>query len=377
MTFPSEYSQKLSRRGFLKSLGASAAALVIGRLVPNAVFAQERAFEMLVVGDSLVWGQGLREDQKFYSLTADWLRTAAFGRRREVNVKVKAHSGATFKFGPKDAEAYKKAGRDEGHAYPGEVNVAFPSMFKQVESAAAEYRAAGLSGGADLVMITGGITDITVEKVLDPYEDPAKLMPEIEKFCRDGMSEFLEHVGSHNPNARIAVVGYFPMISSYSSSGRVFNAWLYTLGIPSFIRMIANNALFRKLFFQKLRKKAIARSKFWVAESDKNLQAAVDRFNAKVGGSRAVFIKAPLTEENAAEAPNTKLFRMKKNGSVEDPVYADRKAACKTSLTDLKRSTGIDWSIKRCTMAAVGHPDPAGARAYAEATKQVLSNLIG
>jgi lysophospholipase L1-like esterase len=365
-----------SRRDFLKWLGASAAAVFTGRLVPRSAFAQGRAFEMLVVGDSLVWGQGLQEPQKFYSLTADWLRSEVFGARRVVNVKVKAHSGATFKFDPKAAQDYRKAGRDEAHSYPGEVNVAFPSMFKQVESAAAEYRAEGIQGGADLVMITGGITDITVEKVLDPYDDPAKLTPLIEKYCRDGMTELLEHVAAHNPDARIAVVGYFPMISSHSSSSRVFSAWLYTLGVPKFIRVIANNPLFRRLFFQKLRKRAIARSKLWMTESDKNLQAAVDRVNTKLGGSRAIFIKGPLTEEHAAEAPNTKLFRMKKNGSVEDPVYAERKSACKTSLTDLKKTTGIDWSIKRCTMAAVGHPDPAGARAYADAIKQALSGIF-
>jgi hypothetical protein len=170
-----------SRRDFLKRLGAASALLFASRGGIKTFAADDsNPFEFLVVGDSLVWGQGLEEKDKFYSLTAGWLGNDAFGTRRDVNLKVKAHSGSTLKFHADEAEKYKKAGCDETYFHKPEVNVGFPSIWKQIEVATEEYRAAGKTGGADLIMLTGGITDISVAKVLDPFGDN-KLPPMIEK----------------------------------------------------------------------------------------------------------------------------------------------------------------------------------------------------
>jgi hypothetical protein len=61
-----------SRRQILKHIGASAAFLLMSRNVlslPNNFFsADSQPFEMLVVGDSHVSGQGLLEKNKFYYL---------------------------------------------------------------------------------------------------------------------------------------------------------------------------------------------------------------------------------------------------------------------------------------------------------------------
>lgn len=365
-----------NRREFLKALAATAALGVAGRGAFHLAPSQDRPFEFLVVGDSLIWGQGLEEKDKFYSLTADWLRREAFGKTREVNLKVKAHSGATIKFDPKEAEKYRKAGRDEAFFYKPEVNIGFPSMWKQVEVAAGEYKAAGVTGGADLIMVTAGITDISVEGVLDPFGDNKKLVGLIETTCRDRVSELLEHTAAHHPNALIALVGYFPMLSPSSSGKKVFNAWLETLDVPGFLQPLANNPVMRKLVFNKIRRAGIRRSRIWLEESNRNFQRAVDAANAKAGRRRAIFIRSPLTEDQAAEAPNTLLFRMKANGDVEDPLFEERRRDCRTSLAELKKTTGIKYSAERCARAAVGHPDPNGSRAYAEAIRAALAALV-
>ena len=96
----------VSRRDFLKSLGAVSALLVAGRSGLTIFGAeQEKPYEFLVIGDSLIWGQGLEEKDKFYTLTHEWLKTTAFGKPRAVNMKVEAHSGATLKL---HAEEKKK-----------------------------------------------------------------------------------------------------------------------------------------------------------------------------------------------------------------------------------------------------------------------------
>ena len=331
-----------------------------------------RPFEMLVVGDSLVWGQGLEEKDKFYTLFGDWLRKDAFGRPSDVNIKIKAHSGSTAKFHPDEAEKYKKAGRDETYPFKPEVNVSFPSIFKQIDVAADEYRTVGTSG-ADLIMLTGCITDITTSRVYNPKGDDDELRREVQKYCRDDMYDVIERAAELNPKALIAVVGYFPAIGSKSSSKRLLNAWLEALGASGFRKAMLNNPIIRPLFFNKLKKRAMERSHIWLEESDKNLRSAVDKLNTKYGTTRAVFIKSPLTLDDATETPNTKLFRMGKNGVVADPMAKSRIKDCNDALPKLKTETGIDFPIRLCEIAAIGHPDAAGARAYAETLKTTLT----
>ena len=71
-----------TRRSFLKRIGAFSAALHVGRESMRAVNAEQTPLDFLVVGDSVVWGQGLAEQEKFYSLTAEWLRNEAFAQPR-------------------------------------------------------------------------------------------------------------------------------------------------------------------------------------------------------------------------------------------------------------------------------------------------------
>ncbi len=365
-----------SRREFLKRLGAVSTLLLASRSGLLSFTAnQAKPFEFLVIGDSVIWGQGLEEKDKFYTLTADWLRNEAFGARREVNLKVKAHSGSTLKFHPDDAAKYKKAGRDETHLYKPEVNIGFPSSWKQVEVADDEYSAAG-KNGADLIMICGGITDITTSRVFDPNGDDEALKNDIKSHCQDDMYDVLDLAATKNPNAKLAVIGYFPAISPYTTNSKIFNAWLEIISFPRPLKIFVNNPLTRRLFFKRLKTGAIRRSRIWLEESDTHLQIAVDRINEKHGAQRAVFIKSPFTEENAAEAPKTLLFRMGKGGVVKDPIARERIKDCREALPELKRSTGIEYSVRLCELAGVGHPDPAGARLYAEAIKSALAKML-
>ena len=367
---------KISRREFFRSLAATSLVAVVGRSSVFRFFNSDRPFELLVVGDSLIWGQGLEEKDKFYSLIAEWLRHGAFGKPCDVNMKVKAHSGATIFFDAKEAAKYRAAGRDENHFYKGEVNVSTPSISKQVETAAAEYSLQGRTRGADLVLLTAGVTDISVEGVLNPYEDPQKLKPLIEEVCGKRVGKLLEQIGQSNPDAPIAVIGYYPMLSKRSSRTAVFNAWLEILGVPNWLQGFANNPIMRPILFGRLFNRAIERSQIWSVESDRHLKNSVAEHNSRVGREQAIFVPSPLTEENTAEAPNTLLFRMRKNGTVEDPQYLARKSDCKTAFADLERTTGIKYHLKRCTVAAVGHPDPAGARSYFEAIKTAIRPIL-
>lgn len=365
-----------SRRDFLKHLGAASALLTLGGSgLAHLTNIDDPPFEVLVVGDSIIWGQGLEEKDKFYSLIAEWLRTEAFGKARQVYLKVKAHSGSTLKFHPGEAEKYKKVGRNEDYPFKPEVNVGFPSIWKQIEMAANEYRAEG-KRGADLMMICGGITDITTSRVFDPKGNDDTLRSEVRRYCRDDMFDVLELAANNNPNALLAVIGYFPVITPYSQNGKMLNAWLEALSFPRAMKVFVNNPVVRPMVFNKLKKRAIERSRIWLEESNKNFESAVNALNEKHRSKRAVFVRTPLTEENGAEAPKTMLFRMGRNGVVEDAVARQRIKECREALPELKKTTGIDYPLRLCEIAAIGHPNPDGSRAYAEAIKSAIRPII-
>src|SRR5688500_464062 len=71
-------------------LTASAASGTCLNEVPPSSAAPLR---MLVLGDSIMWGQGLREEEKFSSRVKCWLQEKT---NREVKVHVEAHSGAVI-----------------------------------------------------------------------------------------------------------------------------------------------------------------------------------------------------------------------------------------------------------------------------------------
>lgn len=360
---------KLDRRSFLRTLLVSMLGVALGG--PALLGQSSKPYEMLVVGDSLIWGQGLEEKDKFYSLTADWLRKTL---SRPVELKVKAHSGSTLKFHADEAAKYAKADRDENFFYKPEINVAFPSIYRQIETASDEYRRDGKT--ADLIMLTGGITDITTTGVLNPKGDDEELKRDIERHLRDDLYDVIELAAERNPNAKIVVVGYFPVITSYSQSSKLLNAWLEALSFPRFLKFVPNNPLVRPIFFNKLRKRAIDRSRIWLETSSSSMAEAVARLNKKLGSERAVFVRTPLTDEHATEAPNTRLFRMGKGGNVKDVKARERTRDCREALPKLKKETGIDYPVRLCEIAAIGHPDPAGSRMYADAIIERLARYL-
>lgn len=80
--------------------------------------------QMLVLGDSIMWGQGLRDEEKFSSRVKCWLQERT---DREVKVHVEAHSGAVI-FGAATA-------KPSFTAASGEVNLTTPTINDQLDSA--------------------------------------------------------------------------------------------------------------------------------------------------------------------------------------------------------------------------------------------------
>ncbi|HLM01070.1 MAG TPA: twin-arginine translocation signal domain-containing protein [Pyrinomonadaceae bacterium] len=363
---------KHTRRDFIKQLGALAGFALVaagqssfGAPPPADNF---EPFDFLVVGDSLVWGQGLREEHKFYYLTKQWLETEVFKNTRAINVKVKAHSGASLNLRDFEADALQKAEIGETEFYHPEVNVSFPSINAQIAVAGKEYEN---PESVDLIMLTGGITDIRLSIILNPLKDNDELRREIVKHCNEKVFELLSRAAAEFPNALIVVVGYYPFLSKYTPASVMLNNLLEIYEFPRPLKSAINNPLNRRLL-KSYRKKMIERSAIWATDSTREIKKAVERLNTQSGKQRAVFVESPIKEENAIAAPKTLVYQTGKKGRAQDALAEERLKVCDATIDELKKLTDLKFRTRTCELATIGHPNVEGSKAIAEAIKESL-----
>jgi hypothetical protein len=180
---------------------------------PNAAVLQQgepssdvRPFEMLSIGDSVVWGQGLLEKDKFSFRIKDWLETVMFKGERIVNLQVKAHSGAAITEKP-------ERGFDPSIYYEGEVNLWTPSITRQADNAFDCYKQPTLNKcyqvpterlsyykgnpispeNVDLVLVDGGINDMTPIKLFDASFSKKAIKAAAKNYCGSKMTILLKN----------------------------------------------------------------------------------------------------------------------------------------------------------------------------------------
>src|SRR5262249_22159955 len=139
----------MTRRQMLLSAAVTAVSPRFARSQPAL-----RAFNMVVLGDSIMWGQGLPQDQKFSTLVQNWL--AKWVAPRPVQRFVFAHSGARI------APTGNDTGPDLSNgpaAFVGEVPDPSPSILSQIELALNRLPQLGVAqpSDVDLVLVDGGI----------------------------------------------------------------------------------------------------------------------------------------------------------------------------------------------------------------------------
>src|SRR5436190_21231015 len=80
-----------------------------------------RQLNMLVLGDSILWGEGLKTEHKSWYQVKTWLETKT---GRSVIERIEAHSGAVIERGSVD---------DSRTATNGEVDVALPTVNEEID----------------------------------------------------------------------------------------------------------------------------------------------------------------------------------------------------------------------------------------------------
>lgn len=347
---------------------------------------------MLVLGDSIMWGQGFTEKHKFSYLVQDWLcRTT----NRRVDLKREAHSGATIR---QHESNCPKA--------DGEVNISLPSILEQVESARSLYVD---SSQVDLVLVDGCANDINFRNIINPDMTKEDLTGIIGSKCGKPSLELLDRVTQAFPKAWVIVTGYYPMITKKTAQNPITRLLIRVFQSPE--------AKSKFSIIRKDRKKfqhLVELSRHWQWESSANILHSTIKVNQKLldrgEEARIWYVEAPsFGPRSGFSAPESllwtsgfnstgKAFLAKffkvislglKNFQPNDEVFSLRKQGCKKAaeacpklfqgsenLSERARKFEALKNRISCEYAAFGHPNREGARRYADGIIRRLDYLI-
>jgi lysophospholipase L1-like esterase len=352
------------------------------------------ALQLLVLGDSIMWGQGLREDEKFSSRVKCWLQGKT---NREVKVHVEAHSGAVISVlsgsFPIDGAESRLTNFT---TYGGEVNSTTPTINQQLDHAIKFY--AEDRSSPSLILLDGCINDVGVKNLLlvsTPLED---LRAQVRAKCGDGMQALLRRVRDSFPHAQVVVTGYYPIVSTLTADN-------------TFLRLLVKRLNNQKpeagrMTDKEMRQRLIAISDEWYKTSTASLAEAVVKTNSAgppVAFPKVSFVEIQFGPEHVFAAPDTLLWNfMFASTNVSgftkiivllsfgtaaykpnDHVRESRVKACEQAF---KKPKGIKEDKKEkvaredlfliCRYASLGHPNQMGAMVYTEAIKGQLLRLI-
>jgi len=288
--------------------------------------ARNGPFEMAVLGDSVTWGSGLPEEQKFWWLVRAWLEEKM---GRPVHTQVLAHSLAVIAPDP---------AKDALPAAWGEIRFEHPSITYQVLS---DPRLSNPGPeGIDLVLVDGGINDLGPANLLLPWRSIVWVRNEAAEFCGRQMRNLLLSMLDRFPKARVVVTGYYPIVSTRSS----------------FTSVLAPLVPFRQ--------RIIDLSAAWRQATDQWLQWAVEEANLYAGGRppRVLYANPEFRPEHSYAAPDTRLWLLEEALKDGSTTGQRRRRECRR-LKPLDPICPIDMAF---------HPNPMGARAYAGAVTRVL-----
>jgi lysophospholipase L1-like esterase len=345
------------------------------------------ALQMLVLGDSIMWGQGLREEEKFSSRVKCWLQERT---NREVRVHVEAHSGAVISVGSDARRSFTAAN--------GEVNLPTPSINEQLDHAIQFYKEDRSSPA--LILLNGCINDVGVKSLLaasTPLED---LRERATRSCGEDMYSLLQRVRKSFSQSHVLVTSYYPLVSLQTDDNAFLRLLVKKLNYqrPEALRPMTD---------KEMRARLIAISAEWYKTSTASLMEAVAKINSDdapvLSSPKVMFVEIQFGPEHVFAAPDTLLWNFMFASTnlsgfrkvivllsfgtaaykTNDHVRESRIKSCEQTF---KKPKGVkedkDQKNARedlfliCRYASLGHPTQMGALIYTEAIKAQLQQII-
>jgi lysophospholipase L1-like esterase len=361
-------------------LAALAAIIFISSLPTDGQSTQPaanvRQFNLLVLGDSIAWGQGLKDEHKAWYQVKAWLEDAA---GRKVLERIEAHSGAVI----------GSVGDSGGNPVPpqdGEVNRGLPSVNHQIDNALRSYAD---PAQVDLVLVDGCINDLDARRLLNAANTPDGIRELAQQKCGPPMEALLARLTTSFPKAHVIVTGYYPILSEKTENDLFMRALakrFYTGTAP--------------MKDKQLRARLIEISREWYQTSNQMLAAATSKVDAQLAAKgsrqRTLFAEIAFLPEHSFAAPQSRLWGFDASflrkllviltlGRVTLKTNDERRNQRGTSCQDTFRRPARETKDQRrarenrimlCGLAAIGHPNREGASMYAEAIGKQLKVLI-
>lgn len=387
---------------------------------------------ILALGDSVVWGLGLRDQDKFVKKVATTL--VQRGMVDETETVCLAHAGAIIGSGrttPYSGTANKKPTYDEERHYIyGEIGQRYPDIFTQLKIAKYErdYRNyicqteqfnihsheehkeevdALLRNGwePDLIIMDGGMNDLNPFSIMFPFNlsefndlrnnrDVTRLLDRFDRLSTENnlrammerafgnrLCRLLKEVIAAYPNAKVVVTGYFPVFTANSLRGMQAASW--ALIVYLYMRMLSpsltNTARARALIISFLslvgRRKLIDRWQLFNEEHERLMRRSIDELN-----SQNVFLAKPnWGPDNGIYAPDNWLFEWEVNDGLQLASAKDPKENERNNAFEFYADSRPDmsWSNKRrragrTSRASFAHPNAKGARKFHDEIIRVI-----
>lgn len=366
-------------------LFATTAVGVLGQCPSTAETGPANHLNMLVLGDSILWGQGLREQQKSWYRVKCWLQAST---GRIVDVVVKAHSGAMVERSPGQTQNYNSANA--------EVNLPLPSVNEQLDEAVKVYSD---PAKVDLVLVNGCINDVDVRSLLNAAVDRNLIRERAGNSCGAAMARLLRRTTAAFPNAHVIVPGYYRIVSTETEDNAFIRLLVKKLAGPPTSGERLND--------KQRRERLITNSEEFYSVSSASLRAAIkevnDELEARNSKQKILFAEIQFWPEHAFSAKDTllwtfvfastnlsgfrKLLVILTFGTSaykpNDTMRKERVQSCKETYKKPKKLKETKAQKQNrenhnlaCRYASLGHPNQMGALIYAESIKGQLQFLI-
>lgn len=349
---------------------------------------------MVVLGDSILWGQGLEEADKCTFLFRNAWSDAI---DRPVEHRRFAHSGADIwndgqsgilaELNPDPPRVPADVPDDDKVLWAaaslpteelrdpvGEIPNDQPYLFRQIVDARLEL---GPEKRVDLVVVDMGINDTAVFDLVVPGKNKHAVV-ERAKSLEPRIRGVLSNIRRAFPTAKILVTGYYPVVSDQSDLDKikpfvslvVDRALEERANVP-FWEKIAKIPLVRDLehaLFKLLDKDLATRNDAWANAMNDLLRDEVAAFTAIHGKATAAFVDPGFGPDNAIFAPKTLLW------DFDGTTPKDRRLQHRKDWCAVFGLTGFEQLVVEC--ASMGHPSEDGARRYYERLVEVARSEL-
>jgi len=306
-------------------------------------------FHMAVIGDSIAWGNGLRREDKIPSLVGAVIE-------RELGVRVIVQNLAQH------AATLNSDGTDRACTAGcwGEVPTFRTSVRTQFSSLARP-------DSIDLLLLNGCINDVGLPLLLDPFTDATTLADRTARHCGSEMAEFLHEISTAAPQARVVVLGLYPIVSAQSD----------LLGVEQLRQIFSGDPV---PVLDGLIASLSETSRIFVESGNTAMATAVEEANSSNGGRPIAAVAIPdFGPQNAVFARESWLWNMIPENETLGPLDIGFELLPEDPIARLRWQgcfeRGQELNLITCLYSSVGHPRPIGAQAYAAAAIEKLREL--